>query len=197
MKEIEGMFKNSSETERLALRPLRVNDYENWLDGFNGRNPSQNCHDQGKMDMSECTLDWFRDLVAKHQRLATADDTYIFGVFRKEDRTHIGMIDFSTLARDNFKWGRAGYFIHNQFWRKGYGKEALKEALAIAFYQLDFHRIEAHINLDNIPSIKLAESAGMEFECLRKGFIFENEEWTDHLVYYANSQVQNKYLVRC
>nr|WP_143781406.1 GNAT family protein [Paenibacillus amylolyticus] len=56
-----------------------------------------------------------------------------------------------------------------------------------AFEYLKFHRIEAHINVDNTPSMKLAESVGMEFECLRKGFIHENNEWTDHLVYYKNS----------
>ena len=69
----------------------------------------------------------------------------------------------------------------------GYGKEAVSAALTLAFTQLKFHRIEAHINIDNAPSIKLAESVGMEFECIRKGFIYENDEWTDHLVYYKNS----------
>lgn len=52
---------------------------------------------------------------------------------------------------------------------------------------MKFHRIEAHINIDNIPSMKLAESVGMEFECIRKGFIYENDEWRDNLVYYKNS----------
>lgn len=65
----------------------------------------------------------------------------------------------------------------------GYAKEAVKEALHIAFTDLGFHRIEAHINVDNMPSIHLAESVGMKFECIREGFIFENGEWTDHVVY--------------
>ena len=57
----------------------------------------------------------------------------------------------------------------------------------MAFQQLSYHRIEAHINHDNTPSIKLIESVGMDFECMRKGFIYENNEWTDHLVYYKNA----------
>ncbi|PEF41258.1 hypothetical protein CON84_01675 [Bacillus sp. AFS094228] len=66
--------------------------------------------------------------------------------------------------------------------------QGVKEALNIAFKDLNFHRIEAHINVDNTPSYKLAENIGMEFECLRKGFIFEFGEWTDNLVYYINSK---------
>ncbi|MFD2925323.1 GNAT family N-acetyltransferase [Halobacillus naozhouensis] len=53
---------------------------------------------------------------------------------------------------------------------------------------LHFHRIEAHINLDNPPSIWLAESVGMEFDCVRKGFIYEFGEWTGHLLYMSNSK---------
>ena len=181
-----NIFEYISDTDRLVIRPLKKDDYENWLNEFKKRLPSQNRHDLGKLDMSECTLQWFHHLVDKHQELALSDAEYIFGVFRKEDGTHLGMIDFSTLARGEFQWGRIGYTIHNHHWRKGYGKEAVKEALNIAFKYLKYHRIEAHINLDNNPSIQLAQSVGMEYECIRKGFIFENEEWIDHLVYYKS-----------
>ena len=183
----EKKFEYKVETERLIIRPLRNEDYECWLNGFENRFPSQNRHDLGKIDMSECTLDWFHSLVEKHQEFALSDNTYIFGVFNKIDGTHLGMIDFSTLVRDDFQWGRIGYTVHNQYWRNGYGKESVNAALKMAFQQLGYHRIEAHINLDNTPSIKLIESVGMDFECMRKGFIYENNEWTDHLVYYKNA----------
>lgn len=93
------------------------------------------------------------------------------------------MVDFSTLARDAFQWGRVGYTIHNQHWGQGYGTEAVDLAMRIAFDELNFQRIEAHINLDNEASIRLAERVGMSYECTREGFIYENENWVDHLVY--------------
>lgn len=183
----EEEFDVFSETERLVIRPLQLTDYGNWLNAYKGRHSSQHRHDRGKMDMSGCTREWFAKLVDKHQKLALTDNEFIFGIFRKEDRQHLGMIDFSTLFRDEFQWGRVGYTIHNQYWRRGYGREAVNKALDIAFTDLKFHRIEAHINLDNPASIHLAEKVGMTYECTRKGFIFEFGEWTDNLIYYKNA----------
>ncbi|MDY0407415.1 GNAT family N-acetyltransferase [Virgibacillus soli] len=182
-------IKTQSETERLVLRPLQNQDYERWLEGCRGRLPSQYKYDDEKMDLSGWTQEKFNnDVVTNLQLLADRDEAYVFGVFRKSDKKHIGKVEFCTIMRDEFQWGLLGYTIHNQYWRKGYGKEAVKEALNMAFQNLHFHRIEAHINVDNKPSIKLAESVGMEFECTRKGFIYEFEEWTDNLVYYMNSK---------
>ncbi|PFG15355.1 GNAT family N-acetyltransferase [Bacillus sp. es.036] len=180
-------FNLQKESARLVIRPLKMEDYQNWLREFNARRPSQHAFDPGKMDMSECTEEWFKDLVYKHQNLAISDTAHVFGVFHKADGTHIGMVDFSTLARMNFQWARIGYTIHNQYWRKGYGKEAVSAALQIAFHNLGFHRIEAHINLDNSPSTQLAQSVGMVNEGVRKGFIYENEKWTDQLVYVVKA----------
>jgi len=63
----------------------------------------------------------------------------------------------------------------------------VKVMIDIAFNELGFHRLEAHINLDNIASQKTAEAAGMSFKCIRKGFIFEFDEWTDNMIYVTNN----------
>jgi [ribosomal protein S5]-alanine N-acetyltransferase len=175
-----------TESERLIIRPYKNNDYNNWYRQYTNRLPSQHKYDEGSVDMSICTEDWFNSLVERHQQLASSDSEYIFGIFLKEGGTHLGVIDLSTLMRDSFEWARIGYTIHNHFWKRGYGEEAVRQMQEFAFNELNFHRIEAHINIDNVPSIKLAEKVGMEFECIRQGFIFENNEWTDHLIYYIN-----------
>lgn len=166
---------------------MNQGDYSKWLQGFKDRNASQYKYDQGHIDMSECTEEWFNALIKKYQQMAADDKIYIFDIFRRTDQAHIGTIDFSTIMRDSFQWAMVGYTIHNQYFKKGYGKEAVKAGLNIGFQKLKYHRIEAHINLDNTPSIKLAENVGMEFECIRKNFIDENDEWTDNLVYYINA----------
>lgn len=177
-----------TKTERLIIRLMEVGDYSSWLTQYKNRLPSQHKYDEGKLDMSICTKEWFCDLVTKHYQMAEDDKVYVFDVFRKTDNTHIGFVDFSTIMREEFQWARFGYTIHNHFWRKGYGKEAVKAAIDLAFEKLNYHRIEAHINLDNTASIKLAESVGMLYESTRKAFIYEDDKWTDQLVYFINAE---------
>lgn len=181
-------IKLQSETERLTLRPLQNEDYERWLEGFSQRLPSQYNYDDDKMDLTEWTQEKFNDVVIKHQKLAERDEAYVFAVFRKSDQKHIGMVEFCTIMRKEFQWGLLGYIIHNQFWKNGYGTEAVKEGIRMGFQNLGYHRIEAHINVDNTPSMKLAERVGLTYECTRKEFIYEFDRWNDNLVYYMNSK---------
>ena len=91
----------------------------------------------------------------------------------------------STIQREEKQWANLGYSIHNQYWRQGFGKEAVRAALIAGFERLGYHRIEAAINLDNIPSIALAQSLGLQQECIRRGFYYENGQWVDHVIYAA------------
>lgn len=174
------------ETERLEIRQLKQTDFDVWLDGFENRLTKQSTYDDEKPDMSEFTQGQFNQIVEKINRMAVNDEAYVFGVFRKSDQKHLGKVEFSTILRGEFQWAVLGYTIHNQHWQQGYGKEAVNAGMKIAFESLGYHRVEAHINVDNKPSIKLAEVIGMEYECLRKNFILEDGEWTDNLIYYMN-----------
>ena len=48
---------------------------------------------------------------------------------------------------------------------------------------LNFHRIEADIVLENIDSIKLAESIGMSFESVKKDSYKLEDKYYDQKVY--------------
>jgi [ribosomal protein S5]-alanine N-acetyltransferase len=171
------------ETERLILRPQESGDYESWYAGFAGRLPQQSKYDEGQISFDGYDADWFANLCKRHQEQALSDYAYIFGVFSKQTNQHLGNIDISTIQREEKQWANLGYSIHNQYWRQGFGKEAVKAAVIAGFENLGYHRIEAAINLDNHLSIALAESVGLKKECVRRGFYYENEQWVDHLIY--------------
>lgn len=173
------------ETERLILRPLMPNDYESWYSGYSGREPQKYKYDEGQISMEDFDYNWFIGLCDRHQEQALSDFAYLFAIYSKDTQKHIGSIDISTIQREDKEWANLGYSIHNQFWGKGYGKESVSASLFAGFQKLGYHRIEAAINLDNVPSIALAKSVGLYYEGIRRGFYFENNQWTDHLIFVA------------
>ena len=180
------MTKLTIETDRLILRPFQNSDYEQWSTGFDNRMPSTYKYDDGYEDSSHYTKKWFIDWIKGFQETAEKDDVYILGIFRKEDGANIGNIEVIKILRQDYDWAMMGYSIHNQFFRQGYGKESVQAATELFFAELNFHRIELQINIDNEPSRKLAESAGFQFECVRKDFFYEGGKWIDQLIYYKN-----------
>jgi [ribosomal protein S5]-alanine N-acetyltransferase len=173
------------ETKRLILRPQTADDYQSWYASHAERLPSQSPYDEGQISLDNCDANWFAELCQRHQQQAAIDYAYIFAIFSKQTDRHLGYVDISTIQREEKQWANLGYSIHNQYWRQGFGKEAIKAAVIAGFEHLGYHRIEAAINLDNHQSIALAQSVGLQQECVRRGFYYENERWVDHLIYVA------------
>lgn len=175
------------ESERLVVRPMKEDDFETILEGLKGQGARQNKYEEE----TELT-DVFTEALCKEtadalEQHAKSDRGYEFKVFKKQDGSYIGGVIIKTIKRGHFQWAEVGYWLLNQHWGKSYGSEMVKVMIDIAFNELGFHRLEAHINLDNIASQKTAEAAGMSFECIRKGFIFESDTWTDNMIYVINN----------
>lgn len=175
------------ESERLVVRPMTHTDFETILKGLKDQAPRQNRHEEETELTDSFTEDFCKETADKLEQYAKNDRCYEFRVFKKEDGIYVGGVIVKTIKRGGFQWAEVGYWLLNQHWGKGYGSEMVKVMNDIAFKELGFHRLEAHINLDNIASQKTAEAAGMKLECIRQGFIFEDDEWTDNIVYYINN----------
>lgn len=181
------MTKLMVETEHLVIRPYDVTDYYAWAKGYENRLPSTYLHDEGN-DGEVYSKRWFEEWLDEFRELAEADDTYLFGVFRKMDGAHIGEIELNTILREDYEWGMMGYAIHNQYHRKGYGTESVIAAAELFFEDLRFHRLELQIHVDNEPSQKLAVRAGFAYECTRKKYFYEGGKWIDQKIYVKNRQ---------
>lgn len=170
-------------TERLVLRPQKTSDYDAWYAAFSERLPQQYNYDEGQICLDDYDANRFASICKSHQEQALSDYAYIWGVFDQQTNQHLGNIDLSTIQREEKQWANLGYSIHNQYWRQGFGKEAVTAAIFAGFERLGYHRIEAAINLDNHPSIALAQCVGLQKECVRRGFYYEDGQWVDHVIY--------------
>lgn len=54
----------------------------------------------------------------------------------------------------------AGYMLHRDYWRQGYGTEALRAMVDYGFERLSLDRIELWIHEDNVASRRLAQKVG-------------------------------------
>ncbi len=171
-------------TKRLIIRPLKYTDYQAWLNAYTSRKPKMHKYDGNPIDPSGKTKTWFNKLVRKHKKNASDDKVYVFAIFDKRTKEHVGSLDFATIQRYNMNWANLGYAVHNTHQGKGYAKEFVTAAIQkIAFTKLKYKRVEAAINIDNRRSINLAKTVGMKKECVRPEFFFENGEWVDHVIY--------------
>ena len=172
-------------TPRLLLRPYRASDHEAWLKGFTSRLPPRHRHDPGPLDPAKAPRAWFRALCARHRRLWRRDEVYVLGVFDRRSGLHLGHVDVGIVERRSTQRANLGYAIHNTVQRQGYGSEACAAAVSFAFRRLRLHRLEAVIDPDNRPSIRLARRIGMSREGVCRSFYFQSGRWADQVIYVA------------
>lgn len=182
------MIRKKIATKRLELRPYTIKDYKTWSDAYTGLLPRQHHHDQGPYARHECSWEVFNSFVKRHEELASKDRTYIWGIYLNNTGEQVGTIDIHILVRDEIQKANLGYRIFNNYWRKGYAKEALSAAIDLAFKNLKLNRLEAVIDLDNEASIALVKSLKFDCEGIRKKYFFQNGHWEDQIVYTVNRE---------
>lgn len=106
-----------------------------------------------------------------------------FYVFLKDDPNHIiGTVSLYDISGVYSK-ADLGYKFSSRFHHQGYASEAVEKLLDIAFIELCIHRICAHVQEDNTPSIRLLEGLGFEKEGVCRDYLCFRGEWKDHLQY--------------
>ena len=76
-----------------------------------------------------------------------------------------------------------GYKFSSKFHHKGYASEAVEKLIDIAFMELNLHRITAHVQEENLPSIRLLEGLGFETEGICRDYLYLHGAWRNHIQY--------------
>lgn len=123
-----------------------------------------------------------KDILLESYKQFMKGTSFDFGIF-KEDK-FIGKIKLSNIVQGVFKSGIIGYSIDKDYEGKGYMKEAVNLVLKYSKEELDLHRIEASILVDNIKSKGVLNSCGFKEVGLNEKYLFINGAWRDHLTFY-------------
>uniref|UniRef100_UPI004056DC29 GNAT family N-acetyltransferase n=1 Tax=Agathobacter sp. TaxID=2021311 RepID=UPI004056DC29 len=127
------------------------------------------------------TLEHHKKTLEYEFRLALKNINVRFYVFRKEDPSQIiGTVCLYEIS-SVYKRCELGYKFASRFHHHGYAYESLMKAIHIAFHELDIHRIGAHVQETNLPSIRLLKKIGFEQEGICRHHLCIKGQWTDHL----------------
>lgn len=101
-------------------------------------------------------------------------------IVRRVDDAIMGAVEISEIVHGKFRSAYLGYHIGAAFARQGYMREALTMAITRAFRDLRLHRLEANIQPDNAPSLRLVKRLGFRREGYSPRYLKISGRWRDH-----------------
>ena len=103
-----------------------------------------------------------------------------FLVKRQLDEQICGVVNLNIITYEALCSAYMSYYGVSGMSEKGYMKEGLELVIRYAFGKLELHRLEANIQPDNLASIALAKSVGLQREGFSPRFLKINGKWRDH-----------------
>ncbi len=152
-------------TKRLILRPFNSGDIKDIQKNINNLNvtkwllvvPYPYRMKDAKWWVDQCKKEY------KNKKR----NKYNFGIELKKERKIIGGISLDHADKFQEK-ATVGYWLGEDYWKSGYGSEALNAILKFGFNKLKLRRIEAEVFAGNPSSGKLLEKFGAKLEGRRK-----------------------------
>jgi [ribosomal protein S5]-alanine N-acetyltransferase len=147
-------------TERLVLRNISDKDIKDLIENINNLNVSKWLL-VVPYPYTEKNAKWWID------HCKEKDKEYNFCIELKSEKKLIGGIGLSHV--DKFQGtAEVGYWLGENYWKKGYGSEALKVLIDFSFNKLKLRKLEAGVFSKNPGSGKLLEKFGFVKEGIRK-----------------------------
>jgi ribosomal-protein-alanine N-acetyltransferase len=100
------------------------------------------------------------------------------------DRDEIaGMVSLTGIIRGSMQTCMVGYFVDEKRAGRGLASRAVGDALAIAFGELQLHRVEAGTAVENLASQRVLEHNGFTLVGLMRKHLQIGGVWVDHLLW--------------
>ena len=166
-------------TQRLILRSLEIDEADLYLDylvrnkDFLAEWEPIRIEEYFTLQNTEAIL---RQKILENE---TGSGIHLF-LFLKDEKTLIGSISITNVLREPFLSCFLGYKLDKDHINKGYITEGIEEVISICFNDYQLHRIEANIIPRNIPSIRVVEKLGFEYEGTSRKYLKINGVWKDH-----------------
>lgn len=172
------------ESERMTLRLPMHGDWRAWSD----------LREESAAFLTQWEPNWAADHLTRRsftnrvywaQRAEAQGTALPFLLIRRQDQVLLGAITLDNIRRGPAQCGTVGYWIGEQFSRRGYMREALQALVHHAFTSLDLSRIEAACLPENAASRGVLEKTGFKYEGVAQSYLQINGRWRNHVLYAA------------
>ena len=152
------------ETERLIIRDIKKGDHNSIRKNINNlkiaREMASVSYPHTKKDG-----DWFVNACIKSQK-EKPREAYSLGITIKPNDVVVGIVSLGGV--DEFsKTAKLGYWLGQDYWRKGYMYEATKAMIKFGFNNLKLRRLNISAHTDNKASNVLIKKLGFKHEGTR------------------------------
>lgn len=144
------------EGERLRLRPVRPDDVEG-IFGY-ASDPEVCRYTVWPLKSREGAERHLQDVLARYT--AGEGEIVDWAIERREDGAFLGKV---SLHHADGETVRVGVVLAQEYWGKGFGREAVRLAMGSAFADYGFERVVGACHPDNERSRKLIEALGLRF----------------------------------
>ncbi len=158
------------ETQRLTLRNFNKLDAETMLE----------MRSNVEMMKYICrpvlnTIEESEALIQRYENAINDNIGINWAVFLKSENKIIGNVAFHKIDKENYR-AEIGYYIHPNYWKKGFVTEAIEAIIKYGFEVYKFHSIEALIDPRNEASKQVLNKFNFVEEGLvKENFYFEGE----------------------
>ncbi len=166
------------ETKRLIIRPFSLDDAKDVQ------------RLAGDFAVAETTLtiphpyenSMAEEWIGTHEKNFQEGTEIVFAITHKTEKYLIGAIGISNI-NTKFEKAEIGYWIGKPHWNNGYCTEAVQAVLKYCFVSLKLNKVYAMHFMNNPPSGRIMEKAGMKKEGVLRQNVKKGEKYFDTPVY--------------
>ena len=168
---------NTLETERLLLRPFRLEDADAVAAFCNSEPVYRHTLSLPHPYTADCARSW----IGSHAENFRSERGYEYAVTDKADGRLYGCVGLSHHAAHHN--GELGYWFGEPHWGRGYATEAARALIDFAFSVKGYHRVYARHFADNPASGRVMQKCGMRFEGIQREHVLKDGAYLDVVCY--------------
>ena len=148
------------ETERLKFRLLKLEDFNDWINLFKGKNVAKFLGMDTNLSEKEMCEIWFKKTFNRYEN----DLGVMNALIDKKTNLLVGKCGLLIQSIQNIERLEIGYSILPEYWGKGYASESAVKCKNYAFENNLSDSLISMVHVENIGSEKVALKNGMILE---------------------------------